>query len=71
MTHSDPVLNKLAEILKKQDETIFLQEKMDNRLDEIVTDCKKLSRTHGAIAGGLSGGLVSVSIALIRAKLGI
>lgn len=71
MTHSDPVLNKLTEILNKQDETIQLQEKMDARLDDIIDDCKKLSRTHGAVAGGVSGGLVSVFIALIRAKLGL
>ena len=41
MTAKDPVLQALAEIRAKQDETIRLQERMDARLDQIHDDCKK------------------------------
>lgn len=67
----DPVLKALAEIRAKQDETIVLQERMNTQLDQIHSDCKRTARANGAIAGGISGGLVSMGIALIKAKLGM
>lgn len=71
MKHEDPVLHMLHEIRAKQDITIDKQERMDARLDEIHSDCKRAARTNGAVAGGVAGGLVSLGIALIKAKLGL
>ena len=71
MTAKDPVLQALAEIRAKQDETIRLQERMDARLDQIHDDCKKTARVNGAVAGGLWGAVVSATIALIKAKIGV
>ncbi len=73
--HKDPILEMLREIRVKQDETLEKQDKMDARLDQIHDDCKKTARTNGAVAGAISGtatgGLVSLGIALIKAKFGL
>ena len=67
---TDPVLDMLAEIRCKQDETIANQEQMNQHLTQIHLDCKRTARTNGAIAGALSGGLVSATLMLIKSKLG-
>ena len=67
----DPVLSALAEISLKLDTLIAKQEKTNARLDQIHADCRRVARTNGAIAGGVSGALVSATIAYIRAKMGV
>ena len=69
--NQDPVLSALAEINRKQDTLIAKQEKTNARLDQIHADCRRVARTNGAIAGGVSGALVSATIAYIRAKMGV
>nr|DAN46416.1 MAG TPA: Tetrahydromethanopterin S-methyltransferase, F subunit (MtrF) [Caudoviricetes sp.] len=47
---------------------------MDKRLSEIQTDCQRIARTNGslagAVSGAVSGGVVATGIAFIRAKFG-
>lgn len=65
--NQDPVLQILCEIRDKQDLTIEKQEQLEIRIDKIHDDCKK----NAAFVGGMSGGLVSLGIALMKAKLGL
>lgn len=69
--NQDPVLSALVEINRKQDTVIAKQEQLEKRLTQIHIDCKRTARTNGAIAGGVSGALVSATIAYIRAKMGV
>ncbi|WP_049249294.1 hypothetical protein [Neisseria elongata] len=72
--YQDPVVEMLREISAKQDLTIAKQEAMDKRLSEIQTDCQRIARTNGslagAVSGAVSGGVVATGIAFIRAKFG-
>lgn len=67
----DAVLKMLQEIRDKQDETIAKQDKMDEHLKQIHKDCRRDSIIAGGAAGVVAGGVVSVGIAYIRAKLGV
>lgn len=69
--NQDPVLEILQEIRAKQDETIAKQDKMDEHLKQIHKDCRRDSIIAGGAAGVVTGGVVSVGIAYIRAKLGL
>ena len=67
----DPVLNLLQEIRAKQDEAIANQERMDAHIKQIHKDCRRDSIIAGGAAGIVTGGMVSVVVAYIRAKLGM
>ncbi len=67
----DPVILLLHEIRAKQDQTLRKQEQLEKILDEVRDDCEKTARTNGAVAGAVSGGVVSVGIMLVKAKLGL
>ncbi|QMT33463.1 hypothetical protein LNQ82_02845 [Conchiformibius steedae DSM 2580] len=67
----DAVLKMLQEIRDKQDETIAKQDKMDEHLKQIHKDCRRDSIIAGGAAGVVTGGVVSVGVAYIRAKLGL
>ena len=66
--NKDPILEALARIEAKQDQ---FQATMQEELAQIRQDCETQSRKTAALVGGLSGGLVSTGIVLIKAKLGL
>ncbi|MDK4650092.1 hypothetical protein QG070_03435 [Kingella kingae] len=67
----DPILEALARIEAKQDLFLENQDKMEMELTEIRKDTKRMAAMTGAAAGGVSGGLVTTGILLIKAKLGL
>ncbi|MDO4434592.1 MAG: hypothetical protein Q4B82_08450 [Alysiella sp.] len=67
----DPILAALARIEDKADQTLANQSQMQAEIAQIHKDCQKTARTHGAVAGGIAGGLVSATVMYIRAKLGV
>lgn len=69
--NQDPVLQLLREVRDKQDEIIARQDRNDKHMKQIQTDCKRSAMITGAVAGGVSGGLIATGIAFIRAKLGV
>ena len=69
--NQDPVLDALAEISRKQDTVIAKQDKLETQINQIHADCRRVARTNGAVAGGVSGGIVSLGILLIKAKFGL
>lgn len=69
--NQDPILQALKEIQAKQDVTIEKQDQLEKHIKQIHDDCQKNARTHGAVAGAVSGGLVATGIALIKAKFGL
>lgn len=69
--NQDPILQALKEIQAKQDVTIEKQDQLEKHIKQIHDDCQKIARTHGAVAGAVSGGLVATGIALIKAKFGL
>lgn len=75
LKHQDPVLQALKEIQIKQDVTIAKQDDLERHIKQIHDDCQKTARTHGAMAGAISGsvasGLVSLGIEMIKAKFGL
>lgn len=51
-----------------------LDSKMDNldgKLDRVRQEVRKDAVIYGATAGGLTGGIISVGLALAKAKLGL
>ena len=57
-----------------QEEQLELMRRMDGKMDLLAMRLDKIeknSRNAGAIAGGISGGLVATGIALLKAKFGI
>lgn len=71
VNNQDPILQALKEIQAKQDVTIEKQDQLEKHIKQIHDDCQKTARTHGAVAGAVSGGLVATGIALIKAKFGL
>ncbi len=58
----------------QQDESLRLLRKIDGRLDGLESKIDRSHRTavrHGAVAGGVAGGMVSLGIAFVKAKLGL
>ncbi|WP_434777678.1 hypothetical protein [Neisseria sp. Ec49-e6-T10] len=43
---------------------------IDSKVDRIETDVKKTAAITGAVAGGVTAGIVSTGIAILKAKLG-
>lgn len=64
--------------MKKESDEILaalgrIEHKLDGhseRLDKIEKDCRKAGAVAGVAAGAVSGGIVSVGLALAKAKLG-
>lgn len=71
MMEKDPLLEALARIEAKQDEQLKNQERMDAHIKQIHKDCRRDSIIAGGAAGIVTGGMVSVGVAYIRAKLGL
>lgn len=70
MVQIDPVLEALKRLETKVDKSLANQEAMDEELRKIHKDCRRVSIVSGAVAGGLSGGVVAGGLAFIKAKLG-
>lgn len=70
MTAKDPLLEQLNRIERKQDVIIDTQHNINERLEQIHKDCKRVAIVNGAAAGGIAGGLVTTAIEFIRIKLG-
>ncbi|WP_274571568.1 hypothetical protein [Neisseria leonii] len=73
--NQDPILAALARIEAKQDLCLANQEIMEEELQQIRAETRRISAATGAAAGGvagaLSGGMAAAGIALIKAKLGL
>lgn len=73
--NQDPILAALARIEAKQDMCLENQQVMEEELQKIRTETRRISAATGAAAGGVagavSGGLVAAGVALIKAKLGL
>ncbi|WII93174.1 hypothetical protein QEO94_11245 [Kingella negevensis] len=68
---NDPILQRLNEINQKQDKIIAKQEHLDARFDQLDRDTKHTAAIVGGVSGTLAGTMVSATISLIKAKLGI
>ena len=71
MMEKDPLLEALARIEAKQDEQLKNQERMDAHIKQIHKDCRRDSMITGAASGSVAGGVVTVAVLYIRAKLGL
>nr|DAS54070.1 MAG TPA: hypothetical protein [Caudoviricetes sp.] len=70
MQNQDPIIVCLARIEAKLDEQIKNQERMDAEIRQIHTDTKRTALAAGAAAGAASSGIVTLGLALLRAKYG-
>lgn len=71
MENQDPILAALARIEAKTDQTLQNQAAMSEEIARIHKDAKRTAAVVGGVSGAAAGGVVSVGIQLIRAKLGI
>lgn len=71
MNNKDPILEALARIEAKQDQSLKNQERFETEIQQIHQDTKKTAAIVGAVSGAASGGIVSIGIALFRAKTGL
>lgn len=69
--NKDPILEALARIEAKQDQSLKNQERLETEIQHIHQDAKKTATIVGTISGAASGGIVSIGIALFRAKTGL
>lgn len=56
------------------DEALMILRRMDGRLERMEGQIEQVRSTaikHGAVAGGVAGGIVSLGIAFVKAKLGL
>lgn len=67
---SDPILEALARIEAKTDETLKNQTEMKTEIAQIHKDTRKAAVIAGSASGAITGGLVSAAIMTVRAKLG-
>lgn len=59
---------------KPVSEELALLRKIDQKVDAIdaqIPNIKKTAAIHGAIAGGISGGIVAAGISIAKMKLGL
>lgn len=64
---SDPILEALARIENKTDQTLKNQKEMQAEIAQIRQDTKRTAITFGAI----SGSVITVGWELIKAKMGL
>lgn len=69
--NKDPILEALARIEAKQDQSLKNQERLETEIQQIHQDTRKTATVVGAVSGAVSGGIVSIGIALFRAKTGL
>lgn len=71
MENKDPILAALARIEAKTDQTLKNQAEMSAEIAQIHKDTKRTAAVVGGVSGAAAGGIVSVGVQLIRAKLGV
>lgn len=67
MSESQKPQNEVSEELR-------LLRKIDQKVDAIdgqIATMKKTAAIHGAVAGGISGGIVAAGISIAKMKLGL
>ena len=64
--NKDPILQALARMEAKQDQLLENQERMDEEIQKIHKECRRVA----ILSGGLSGGVIALGIEFIRIKLG-
>ena len=64
---SDPILEALARIENKTDQTLKNQKEMQAEIAQIRQDTKRTAITFGA----LGGGVITVGWELLKAKMGL
>ena len=64
---SDPILEALARIENKTDQTLKNQKEMQAEIAQIRQDTKRTAITFGAIGGGV----ITVGWELLKAKMGL
>ncbi|MRN38945.1 hypothetical protein CRG49_010665 [Neisseria sp. N95_16] len=66
----DPILEALARIEVKTDQTLQNQNEMKAEIAQIRQDTKRTAAVVGGVSGAVGGGIVSVGWQLIKAKMG-
>lgn len=66
----DPILEALARIEAKTDQTLHNQQQMQAEIAQIHKDTRKTAAVVGGVSGAVGGGIVSVGWQLIKAKMG-